>query len=70
MMKAPGGRGEAVDVTAESPAELSCKVPDLVSVPLSDIRPPRTPVLAEAVHRLITELRRGRFGDSVQEQRE
>jgi hypothetical protein len=70
-METAGECGEAVDVTAaDTPANLSSLLLDLTRVGLSDLRTLRTPLLDDAIRWTIAEAKLGRFGDSIQGQRD
>jgi len=63
--------GEAVDVSAmNSPSDLPSVVLDLTGVCLSDLLTLRTPLLDDAIQRTVAEAGIGRFGDSIQGQRD
>ena len=62
---------EAVEVTAvDSPAELPSVMLDLVPLSLAELRTHPSPQLREAVQAIIAGAAAGRFGDSIQGQRD
>ncbi|MGM1061826.1 hypothetical protein [Saccharothrix sp. Mg75] len=63
-----GGHQEAVDMAVETPEELSSELLDLTSTSLSEMRSLHDPALDRAIHRTLDRFRRGRAGDSVQQQ--
>lgn len=69
-MESAGECGEAVVTAVDSPSDLPSVVLDLTGVCLSDLRTLRTPVLDKAIQRTLAEARIGKFGDSVQGQRD